>query len=317
MIIPIVLGVTFILFVLMSVVAGSSIGRMPIYGGGDALDSIFEFLRAGENLITRFVRYCYNIFFHFDFGRSLSSRRSVSVDLVRYIKNTVFLLLSSVGTTLIAGIPIGVYSAIRKNRMGDRIINVVTLILSSIPPYTIALLIALFLSVYLRVLPVISSYNTARAYIMPTLTIWLGGISTIARMTRTSMLEVLDKPYIKALRAKGLKESDVIYKHALKNALVPVIAALGGLVTQLLCGAFVVEHFFNIPGLGTFILRSVSMRDHYELLGCTVVLTVILTLTNIVVDLLYMFVNPQIKRRSIKERFSLTFGFRLKKGEAE
>ena len=304
LVIPIVLGVTLILFVLMSILAGSTIGFMPIDGGGDALDSVFSFFNANANLFTRYLRYCYDVFVKFDLGRASLTRIPLSFEMSYRIKNTIILLVTSVVATLLVGIPVGVYSAIHKNRLGDRIVSVVTLILSSIPPYTVALCIALFFALQLRLVPVISSYKSPVAFFMPSLTIWLGGISTIARMTRTSMLEVLEQPYIKALRAKGLKESSVIYRHALKNALVPILSVLGGLVAHLLTGAFVVEHFFNIPGLGSYILRSVSSRSHTELLSCTVMLTIMLTILNIIIDILYMLVNPQIRRSYAKKRLS-------------
>ena len=297
MIIPIVLGVTLILFLLISVLAGSNIGRMPIYGGGDALDSVYSFFNAGENLFTRFIRYCFNLFIHLDLGRSSSTGLSLMREMPYRVRNTVYLLTSSVVITLIVGIPLGVYTAMHKNRPGDRLVNVISLLFSSIPSYSIALMIVILIAVYLRWLPVISVYTSPKAFIMPTLTISLGGIASIARMTRTSMLEVLEQPYIKALRSKGLGETGVIYRHALKNALIPIVAALGGLISQLLCGAFVAEHFFNVPGLGTYILGSVSARDHFEVLGCTVIITIILTVTNIITDILYAFINPQIKRR--------------------
>ena len=316
MIIPIVLGVTLILFVLISVLAGSNIGQTTIYGGGDTLDSIFSFFNAGENLFTRYIRYCYNLFIHFDFGRSGATGLSLMREIPYRVRNTIYLLACSVGVTLVVGIPAGIYAAVHKNRFGDRLVNVITLLFSSIPSYSLALMFALIFAVYLRLLPVISSYTSPVAFFMPTLTISLGGIASIARMTRTSMLEVLEKPYIQALRSKGLKEVDVVYRHALKNALIPVVAALGGLIAQLLCGAFVAEHFFNVPGLGTYILRSVSARDHNEVLGCTVILTVMLTITNIAADILYVSINPQIKRR-YSQGNSAALGGRLRKGASE
>ena len=312
MIIPIILCVTLILFFLISLLAGANIGQMPIYGGGDSLDSVFSFFNASENLFTRYIRYCYNLFVHFDFGISKTSGLKLMREIPYRVRNTVLLLACSVGITLIVGIPLGVYAAVRKNRWGDRLVNVISLLFSSIPSYSLAFVIALLFAVYLRLVPVISTYKSPVAFFMPTLTVSLGGIASIARMTRTSMLEVLGQPYIEALRSKGLKEADVVYRHALKNALIPIASALGGLISQLLCGTFVVEHFFNLPGLGSYILRSVSSRDHFEVLGCTVILTIMLAITNIATDIIYMFINPQIKRR-----YSQPSGGRLRKGAAE
>jgi peptide/nickel transport system permease protein len=196
---------------------------------------------------------------------------------------------------LVAGIPAGVYAAVHKNRFSDRIINVVTLLLSAIPNFSTAFLLSLVFAVYLRIIPVAVSYTSPGAFFLPALTIAIGGIASFARMVRTCMIETLEQPYIIALRSKGLNETGVVYTHALKNALVPVVSDLGGLVSRLLLGTLVVEHFFSVPGLGSLMMASVSSRDHNTILGCTAILTVILTATNIAADILYAFLNPRIR----------------------
>jgi peptide/nickel transport system permease protein len=243
------------------------------------------------------VRYIYNIIVYQDFGRSTATRAGLISDISYRIQNTLFLLLSGIGVTMITGIPIGIYAALRKGRAGDRVVSVISLFLSAIPPYSIAMILALVICVYLRLLPILQSYTNPQAYILPAVTIALGGIASVARMARSAMLEVLEQPYITTLRSKGLGERSVVLKHALKNALLPIISTLGGYIAQLLCGTLVVEHFFNVPGLGSFMLSSLSFRDHFEILGCAVILTVILMCMNLVSDILYAFVNPTIRLR--------------------
>jgi len=300
-IIPLVLTIVLIVFTLLNALPGSYINVLPVYGDGDALDSVLSFFNANNSFFTRYIRYCYNVFFHLDFGRSANSFSFVD-SLVPYTVTSLTILMYSVGITLFAGIPLGVYSATRKNRPGDRIINIIALIFSSIPSYSMALLIALLFSLYLGVLPIgVYSPPTVK-YIMPTLTIALGGISAIARMTRSSMLDELEQPYITALRSKGLNNRTIIYRHALKNAIVPVISALGGLVSKLLCGTFVVELFFNVRGLGYCMLTSLGSRSYHEILGCIVIMTVILVILNIIIDIIYSFLNPQIKLQITAKR---------------
>ena len=311
MIVPIVLCVILVLFVLLYLLPASNLNKMPIYGGGDALDSVFEFFNAQGGFFTRYIRYCYNILFHFNFNLVNARGYWLADNLFLRIRTTLYILACGVGATLLVGIPLGIYTAVRKNSLGDRIVNIVSLFFASIPNYSLALVITLIFSVYLRIIPLLTSYTSPIAFILPTLTIALGGISSIARMTRTSMLEVLDQPFVVGLRAKGLKESGVIYRHALKNALVPIISVLGGLISQMLCGTFVVEHFFNVPGLGSYMLRSVGQRNHFEILGCTVVVAILLSATNIASDILYSLVNPQIRLRYAKNRSG-----RLGKGAA-
>ena len=300
MIIPIVLGVTLIVFVLLYSLPGSTLDRIPINRGGDALDSLFEFFGATPNLITRYARYCYNVIVYRDFGHTGMTRFIVMMQFDYRVRNTILLLLTGLGAALAAGIPLGAIAAVRKDRAADRIINSVTLLFSSIPNYALALVLVLIIAVQLRLMPVLISYTSPKAFIMPTLTISLGGIASIARMTRTAMLEVFDQPYITALRSKGMKQSDV-FRHALKNAMVPIISVLGGLIAQLLCGTLAVEYFFNVPGIGSFMLGSVSSRDHYTLLTCAMILTIILSITNTLADLLYAVVNPQIKMQYAKK----------------
>jgi len=302
LIIPIILGVIFALFVILYFIHGSTLMWMPIYRGGDFLDTVFERIGAAPGFFTRYIRYCYDVFVNGDFGRSGATMQRMAREFSYRINNTLGLLASGVSVTIIVGIPIGVLAAIRRDKLTDRLINIISLIFSSIPNYALAVALTLFLVLYLDLLPLLPIYTEPIAYVLPALVISLGGISSVARMTRTSMLEILDQPYITALRAKGLKESEVVWIHALKNAIVPTISVLGGLVSQLLCGTFVVEFFFNVPGLGSLMLNSVTGRDHYAILGCAVILTIVLSVTNTAADIIYAFINPQIKLQYAKSR---------------
>ena len=297
LIIPAVLVVLFILYALIYSLPGSRMTMMPIYHGGDALDAFFKAIDAPDNFFAKFVRYIFNIVAYQDFGRSTATTAGLMSDISYRIQNTLLLLLSGVGVTMIIGIPVGIYASLRKGRAGDRAVSVISLLLSAIPPYSIALILVLVLCVSLRLLPLIPSYTDPIAFVLPAVTIALGGIASVARMARSSMLEVLEQPYITALRSKGLDERSVVLKHALKNALLPIISTLGGFIAQLLCGTLVVENFFNVPGLGSFMLASIGSRDHFGILGCTVILTFLLMCLNLASDILYAFVNPKIRLR--------------------
>ena len=295
-VLPIVLLIIFILFILLYSLTGSRIRNMPIYRNGDVLDSVFTCLNASDNLITKYIRYCFNVLVYSDYGR-LTSGRQLSGVLTGGALNTVILLACGAITALLIGIPLGVLSALRKDQMADRIISVVSLIFNSIPNYMTAVIIALFFVLYLGILPMLHVKPTPAMYIMPTLAIALGGISSITRMTRASMIETLKQPYICALRAKGLDNFSVVYRHALKNALIPIISVLSSFISQLLFCSFVVENFFGVFGLGSFMIRSLGVREHYEILGCTVIMTIIIAATAIICDVTYAFLNPQIKLR--------------------
>ena len=296
MLIPTVLVIILLIFILLYVLPGSRISQLPSRAGGDALDSVFDFVGAGDNLFTKYARYCYNVIFHLNFGRSSTGYNALLL-IGQKTRISLLLLLCGVGATVIAGVPLGVYIARRKDQLADRIINVVSLFFSSIPVYTLAFVFLLVFAYYLKVVPVGTRISSPSAYFLPTLTIAFGGIANVARMARSNMLETLEQPYVTGLRAKGLNESAVIYRHALKNILVPIVASLGGLISQMLCGTFVVEHFFNVQGLGFQMLLSVGSRNHIDLLACTVIMTIILVALNILCDILYAFINPKIRIR--------------------
>ena len=300
----IVFVVMFIVFVLLYWVSGYMMRVLPIEGDGDALDAMFAFFNASNNVFTRYLRYIFNVVFHFDFGTAWGGWPLV-YSLMERTRNTVIMLGTGTILTLIAGIPIGIIAAVKKDRLGDRIVNVLTTLLSSIPIFAIAFVILVFFVLHLRILPANFPYVTPSVFIMPAITIALNGIATVARMTRASMIEVLEQPYILALRARGLKESQVLCRHALKNALIPVISAFGGFVSQLFLGIFVVESFFTIHGLSSLILQSVELilrelgliRFIHEMLGAVLIMTVILAVVNLASDIAYTIVNPKIRLR--------------------
>ena len=302
LLIPAILGIIFIMFLLMYILPASRVGSMPIYGDGDALDSLYTTVGAGKNIFTQYIRYCYNVFLKFDMGWSSSYPQSITSELGFRTRYCIALLSAGVGATLLVGIPLGVYIAVHKNKKRDRIINAILLFLSAIPNYTVAILLTLYLCVYLRVLPLNPNYTQPIAFLLPALTLSLGGVAAVARMTRTSMIETFSQPFITALSSKGLGESSVIYKHALKNALIPVISSLKVLISQLLFGTLVVENFFNVPGLGSYSLRAINARASFEILGCVVVLTLILSVTSLLSDIIYAAINPRIKLRYVEKR---------------
>ena len=267
-----------------------------IEGDGDALDYIFAFFNASDNIFTRYLRYVYNAIFHFDFGVTWYMAPLV-YELAERTRNTLIILSAGTALTLITGIPLGIYAAVRKNRLGDRIANILTLILSSVPIFAMAFVILVFFVLHLGVLPAAWRYLTPSVFIMPTITVALGAIASIARITRASMIEVLEKPYINALRARGLKESQVIYRHALRNALIPVVASLGGFISQLIIGLFVVENFFTIHGLSSLLLQALDALRPLHLLGSVVFMTVILAVANLASDISYAIINPKIRLR--------------------
>ena len=293
MIIPTVLGVVFVVFVMLYILPGSSLDRMPVYGGGDALDSLIGVLRIGNNLFAQYCRYCWNIFTRFDFGLPQS------FDVPNRIRMTLILMSLGGGLAIAAGLPAGMYAAIHRNQWQDHTIMFLVLLFSSIPSYCIAYLLCLFFVLHLKILPLFGSASPIY-FVLPTLTMSAGGLAMMVRITRSSLLEVLDQNYITALRSKGLAERTVICFHALRNATVPILSSLGNLAAQLLCGTFVAEYFFSVSGIGSLLLEAVVSRNHLAVLCSAVVITAILSSITIAADLLFTLVNPKIKQQFVR-----------------
>ncbi len=303
LIIPIVLAIILVIFILLYALPGSSPRNLESYKDGDVLDSVFKFFNLSDSFFTKYIRYCYEVFTGLNFGSSSQNSLNVQDELRQRVNLTLTLSGLSLAATLLLGIPAGIYAAVHQNKWQDNIITFFTVLLSSIPIYILALMMVLLFSLALGWLPSFG-FREPTSLILPTVSLSVGGIAAVARMTRSSMLSVLDQQYITTLRSKGLKERSVVYCHALKNLLVPVISVLNTLAAQLLCGALVVERFFSIPGVGFYLVESISKRNSNALLGSTVIIAIMLSLVSVIADILYAFVNPQFKLQYTKGSFA-------------
>lgn len=202
--------------------------------------------------------------------------------------------LLSVVMVLILGVPIGIISALKQNKWQDQVAMFLATLGVTIPSFVLGTLIVYIFSAKLKILP---SYGltTWKHYIGPVIALGGFSLSFVARLTRSSMLEVLGQDYIRTARAKGLSEFVVVGKHALKNALIPVVTYVGPLVAAILTGSFVVERIFAIPGMGKYFVESVGNRDYTVLMGMTIFYAVFLVFMVLVVDILYGFIDPRIK----------------------
>lgn len=202
--------------------------------------------------------------------------------------------LASLAIMLTIGLPAGIISALRQNKWQDHLAMFLATIGVAVPNFVIATLLIYFAGVKLGWLPT-SRWISWKSVILPAIA--LSGYYTayIARLTRSSMLDVLQQDYIRTARAKGLPERVVVYKHALKNALIPVITYLGPLVAGILTGSFVIEKIFAIPGLGQHFVTSISNRDYTTIMGVTVFYATFLVLMNFIVDVVYSIIDPRIR----------------------
>lgn len=195
---------------------------------------------------------------------------------------------------IIIGIPAGILAGVKKDKWQDRAVNFFTTLGVAVPSFVVAALLIYVLSTKLNLLPA-AMWNGWRYEIMPALALSGMPMSFIARLTRSSMLDILSQDYIKTARAKGLSWSKVLIKHALPNSLIPVVTYLGPMTASILTGSFVIETIFAIPGLGQYFVTSIYNRDYTVILGVTIFYSVIVIVLNMVVDLLYPLLDPRIK----------------------
>ena len=295
MLIPVIFGVVFIVFVMMYVTPGDP-ARMVL--GEQAPQVDVDNLRAEMGLddpfLLQFGRYVYNAVVHADIGRSYITKRPVWNELMTAFPITLKLSALAMGIALLVGIPCGIVTAVRQYSIFDNIVTLFALIGISMPVFWLGLLLILLFTVKLAWLPP-SGFDSVQAMIMPAVTLGLQSVAIITRMTRSSMLEVVRQDYIRTARSKGQKESVVIRKHALPNALVPVVTIAGIQFGILLGGAVLTEIIFSIPGLGRLMVSSIEMRDYPMVQGGVLFIALAFCLVNLGVDLLYAWLDPRIK----------------------
>ena len=302
--IPVALVVATVAFVLMhlapgdpaSVIAGPDASR-------DDVQRIERQLGLDAPLPVQLVRW-YARLVQGDLGQSIFLRKPVTDAILDRVEPTLLLTVSAIVIAIIIGVPAGVIAAHHHNKTTDQVLMVLALVGVSIPNFLLGLLFILFFSVWLGWFPV-AGYSpleygwlkTLRSLVLPAFALGLVQSALIARIARSSMLDVLREQFIVAGRAKGLGERAVIYKHAFKNALIPTMTIIGISFAILISGAVVVETVFNIPGLGRLIISAVLRRDYPVIQGVVLCIAGLYMLINLAVDLSYLIVDPRVKYR--------------------
>ena len=241
----------------------------------------------------QFIIYLNN-FFHGDLGVSLKTGRSISTVIGESFPISAKLGGITIVFVLLAAIPLGVLAAVKNGQWVDMAVMAVATIGVTIPSFIIASLLIYLFSFRLNLLPTYG-LDSWKGYILPVVALGGYSISYMARLMRSSLLEVMGQDYIRTARAKGLSEVKVIFGHAMRNALIPVITVLGPTVANLMTGSFVIEKIFAIPGLGGYLVNSVSQRDYTTIMGVTIFYATFLMVMIFVVDIFYCLIDPRIK----------------------
>ncbi len=295
--------VTMITFFLINLAPGGPTGAMRMEASPEERQAIIERLGLDQPVIVRYGQWLGDAL-QGDLGTSFNSSEPVIKRIFDRLPYTIELTVFTVIFSVTIGIIIGVISAIKRGRAQDHFINFSSVIGLSVPSFWLGLMFILLFSVELKWLPASGVGPRGEAFdlvtylkhiIMPVIILSMTILPNIVRFTRSSMLEVISQNYIRTIRAKGAKEFIVLYIHALRNALIPVITVIGVLIPRLLSGAVITETIFGWTGIGSLIIEAANSRDYPLVMGITVVITLVVVLSNLVVDLVYSKVDPRVK----------------------
>lgn len=288
-----ILVITTLTFVLMKVIPGSPINEER--GTNEAVQKNLEaYYHLDDPLIFQYIFYLKSII-TFDFGPSIKKPSdSVNDMLERGFPVSFELGMTAIVIAVISGLVLGVIAALRRNGFLDYAAMSLAVLGISIPNFILATLLIQQFAVNLKLFPA-ATWTSPIHMVLPTAALAVGPMAIIARLTRSSMVEVLTQDYIRTAKAKGLSPFKIIVKHALRNALMPVITVLGTLVASILTGSFVIEKIFAIPGMGKYFVESINQRDYPVIMGTTVFYSVILIIMLFLVDLAYGLLDPRIK----------------------
>ena len=293
--IPVVIMVAVLIFTIMYFTPGDP--AIIILGPNASLEQLAAKraeLGIDQPYLVQLWNYLKNVFIRFDFGNSFINGRSVSSQIMERFPLTLMIAALSVLLSIVAGVPLGIVASVHQYTWKDNASMFAALIAASMPGFWIAQMMSLLFALKLGWLPA-TGIDSWKCYILPVVANAIGGIASMARQTRSSMLEVIREDYITTARAKGQIERKVIYHHALRNALIPIVTCAGGAFGFQLGGALVVETVFSIPGLGKYMMDAINQRDYPSIRGTVIFLAIAFSIVMLAVDIMYAFIDPRIK----------------------
>ena len=298
--IPVLIGITLILFIMLNVVPGDPVALMvKEHASPEVIERVRAQMHLDDPLVVRYFSFLWNAL-QGDLGNSIKLNRPVTDLLLKAFPNTLMLAVCAALVSWVIGIPAGILSAVRRDSLLDRFFMGFSLLGVSMPVFWSALLLQYVFAMQLKLLPVSGFYGW-QYMILPAIVLGWSSAGVIARLTRSSLLEVMRNDYIRTARAKGLRETRVITRHALKNALIPVVTIMAIQVAGLLSGAVITEAIFSIPGVGRITVNAISSRDMPLLQGAVLFATVLVILGNLVADILYSVLDPRIRSQMKKD----------------
>lgn len=298
--IPTILGVAFIIYFVLNLTPGNP-GRSILgpTASLEAVEQLNEELGYNDPFLKKYANYIIDVVTKGDFGTSYFTKQPVMNEVLPRFAVTLKLALIGIVISTLIGVPIGILTAVKQYSAWDYIPSILAFLLAAIPSFVLGMVLLLVFSLKLHLLP---SYglDTWQCYIMPSLCMAIPITAFNIRFTKSSMLESIREDYIDTARAKGASERTVIWKHALKNALLPVITNIGLNMGGLIMGAVVAERLFSVPGIGALIMDRISYKDEPTIIACTIVIAITFTIIMLLVDIIYAFVDPRVKAKYTK-----------------
>ena len=294
LIIPIIFGISIILFTIMNLTPGDP-AQMLI---GDtyteeALDQLRAELGLDKPFFQQYIDYIWNAL-HGDFGISYRTRNPVFDEVFSRFPHTVAITFLSIIIQVVVGVIVGIVAAVKQYSLLDTISQAITMVLASVPDFWIGLMLLLLFSVKLGLLP-LSGIENWTGYILPAVAVALPYMANLIRLTRSTMLDVMRMDYIDTAKAKGVPKKKIIFKHALKNALLPVVTLAGVNISWMLGGTIVIEQVFNIPGIGSLMITSIRNKDTPVVMATAMFIAELSCLINLATDLIYAAIDPRVK----------------------
>ena len=302
--IPVILGVLLLVFVLLRLIPGDPVtvfyyssdagGTSNTSVSIDALEQAKAKLHLDKPIPVQFVYYAWDVV-RLDLGRSFRTKQPITDVIAEQFPSTLLLTLAGMAVTLFIGLVAGVISAMRHHTWVDYTSQFIAVLGVSVPNFLIGLLLIYIFAINMNnFLPAIANGN-GKELIMPALALGIGGAAIVARLTRSSMLDVMSRDYIRTARSKGVRESTVVWGHALKNALIPVVTIVGLQFGSLLIGAVVIEVVFSRKGIGFTLVKAILTRDYTVVQALVMLAATIYVIANLLVDVLYTYIDPRVR----------------------
>ena len=302
MLIPVMLGVSLVVFCMIYFTPGDPAEYMlGVDATPEAIEAMREELGLNDSFIEQYFRYIYNIVTRFDFGTSYTTHRTITTEILERFPNTFRLAALSMITSSILGIILGIISAVRQYTIFDNVASAFALIGTSMPSFWFGMMLIIWFSLELKWFPP-SGFSEPAQWVLPTICLGLGSTATVMRQTRSSMLEIIRQDYIVTARAKGQREIVIVLKHALKNALMPIITVIGISFGVHLGGALLTETVFSIPGIGKLMVDAINVKNYPVVQGGVLFIALCSSIVNMVVDFLYALIDPRIKAQYAKKK---------------